>query len=318
MNQVDGVEDLILQAKQCAQKKDYARAILLCEKALEQDDTSVELHKLSGMIHFLEKNYPKAIEHFTRITRLDPRDGKNLVNLGAVYNRSGDYKNATSVLRKALQKERSSSEAYYNLGIAYKGQGQSSMAISAYREALRLNPQMADAHLNLGNVYSDMGNQKQAIIQYQKALEVRPGFQRAQSALMRAQAASDEAKKNSNPFGRLVDTDKYRTTHSNQSLRKLSEAEQVEDRLRVYRLSKEIRTEANALVAQLKESLIPILLTMNRDVSEVNFNPWNLEEHFHKYQEAIESYNTQKKALHRKVLELRAHEEVMNTPDMPS
>lgn len=315
MSSTTDIETLAKQARRSVRKGDFGQAIELFNRALEIDEERVDLHEGLATACFLAEDYATAVEHFTRVTRLDPRQGKAYVNLGAVYNRMADYNNAVNALRRGIQKERSA-QGFYNLGLAHRGLNQLSMAVSAYREALRLDPQMAEAHLNLANVYVDMGNYQQAIICYKAVLELDPDSQRAQDGLAHAEHASGQAKQSISPFGRLVDTEKVRAKSQPRVVRELSDVERLEDRQTVYQLSGDIRSAAQDLRQQVRAELEPALTALNRAVTQAGEAPAAVNKALADYLSAVQESTELRRILQRKVLQLRGHEEKINTPDL--
>jgi tetratricopeptide (TPR) repeat protein len=249
---------------------------------------------------------------------LDPRQSKAMINLGAVYNRMGDFNKAVSILRKVIQKEKSSGEAHYNLGLAYRGLNQQAMAVSAYKEAVRVAPNMAAAHQNLANVYVDMGNFQHAIIHYQKALQIDPAFERARRGLENAQAMSAQAKKSISPFGRLVDAKALGPKAAPRMERQIDDVQRAQDRMTVFGLLTDISESANVLLKVLREQFEPALLAIGRTLSEAGEGPSTLSRDYRAYLTGFKAAHDARRSLKRSVLELRAHEEMMNTPDPPA
>src|SRR5579872_1707715 len=206
-------EDLCLTGRQHLKAGRLDDAIAAFQAARQINDLDPELHDGLATAHFLKQEYDAAAMHFERVTRLDARRGASWVNLGAVYNRMGNYQKAAEVLRRAVQIEKKSSIAYYNLGIAYKHLKQWALAVPAYREAIRLEPKMADAYLNLGNVYTAMNNFAQAASNYKKALDINPNLERARRGLERAESEVNASRSARSPFGRLVAADKAPPAH---------------------------------------------------------------------------------------------------------
>ncbi len=316
MNSPPEFDRLCQEAKRALRKKDIAGAIQAFQKALALEGGNVDVHEGLATAYFLAKDYAKAVEHFTRITQLDPRKASAFINLGAVYNRMGDYKKATRVLRRGIQKDKRSAEAFYNLGIAHRGLDQLSMAVSAYREALRLAPNMAEAHQNLANVYLDLKNNQQAIRHYQKALELRPGFERAKRGLAKAEGAISEAKAAISPFGRLVDESVVAPRATPKVERALTTLERFDDRRDVHKCSIDIEKYATVLLRQLNDELEPSLLALNRAVVQGAEAPVVLARAHEDFQTAVKNCTKLRQGFKRKLLELRAHEELMNTPDL--
>lgn len=316
MNPPSDFEGLCKEAKRSIRKKDYAGAIQTFQKALALDGSSVDVHEGLATAYFLSQDYAKAVEHFTRITLLAPRKATAFINLGAVYNRMGEHKNAIEALRRGIQKDKRSAEAFYNLGIAHRGLDQLSMAVSAYREALRLHPEMAEAHQNLANVYSDLNNHQQAIVHYQKALELRPGFDRAKRGIAKAEAAISKAKQAISPFGRLVDESIVAPKITTKVERELTPLERLDDRQEVHKCSIDIEKDAAVSLMQFRDELEPTLLALERVVVQGADAPAVLARAYEDFHSAVESCTKLRKSLKRKLLELRAHEELMNTPDL--
>jgi tetratricopeptide (TPR) repeat protein len=316
MSTTADIESLANQARQHLRNGECPQAIELFKKALDIDERRIDLHEGLATACFMCNDYDDAIKHFKRITEIDPRiAGKALINLGAVYNRLGDHNQAASFLRRGIAKHRSA-EGFYNLGIAHRGLGQLAMAVSAYREAIRLSPEMSEAHLNLANVFVDMNNYQQAMIHYQAALELNPGSKRAQLGLEQAQQAGNLAKKSISPFGRLVDEKTVRGKASLKMVRALTEMERVADRQAVHRITGDMRSAVGELLELLRNSVEPALTTLNRTVTQGGAAPGAVTKAYSDYRAAIEECAELRRLVRRKVLELRAHEETINTPDL--
>ena len=313
------VDSLAKQARRCFRqgKFDEARSPFFSQ-AVEADEENAELHLGLATVCFLAKRYDEAITHFQRVSQLEPTNGKALINLGAVYNRVGEYKKAVDVLRKGMQKLRDSAEGFYNLGFAQRNLDQNSMAVQAYRQAIRIDPEMAEAHFNLANVLCDMKNLQQAIKHYKLALEINPKFERAQRKLDAAENAKNEAKQSISPFGRLVDEKALRAKAKPGAGRELSEMEQSEDQRKVHLISGEISVAAAEFLEHLQEELFPSLNALNRAVAQGDETPAAVSRAFDNYEAALKRMVELRKGYKRKVLELRAHEELITAPRIKS
>ncbi len=309
-------ESLCKEANRCVRKGKADEAIALYKQALEINERMLPAHEGIAAAYFLKKDYENAAEHFKRVSMLDSRQAKALVNLGAVYNCMKDYTKAVGALRKAVQKDKSAGEAYYNLGLAYRGLQQHAMAISAYREAIRVSPMMAAAHQNLANVFVDMGNFQQAIIHYKKALEIDPNFERAKRGLERSEQLSHEAKQAVSPFGRLVDVESHGAKAPLQTDRELTDLERFQDRAAVYDHAMRIQDAANSFIKQLHEEFEVSLAGLDRAVAQGPEGPRSIVKSHRDYISAFKKAEDLRHALKRAMLELRAHEEQMNTPGL--
>ncbi|WP_459556643.1 tetratricopeptide repeat protein [Lacunimicrobium album] len=302
-------------AKEIADQN-YASAINLYEQALEINEASLEPHEGLGQCYFQLENYEKAKEHFERMTRLDPRDHRPLINLGAIFNRTKQYPKAIDCLRKALQKSSRSKEAFYNLGIAYRGTGQNALALSSFREVLKMDPGQIDAHQNLANTLRDMGLLEQAQQQYQKALEIDPNFERAKRGLQQVRSMIVDNNVSASPFGRLVDEKKIRTKKERTGLKKLTPIEQAEDRRKVEELAIAIEKDGKAALSHHQDKFVPSLTAVMKGLLDGDLSTTSLMHTIEKFQSIKSEFSKEMRQLRRSVLELRAHEELMNTPDL--
>ena len=303
-------------AQECLKLQQINPARELFEKALGLDIDCAEAHEGLASIQFLEGDYDAAAAHYIKLTLLRPQEASYYTNLGAVYNRAGEFQKSIDVLQKAIQRDKKSAEAYYNLGIAQRKLKHWQLAITAYREATKLNPKMAEAFQNLGNVYIDTGNWPMAIINFKKALEIRPDFTRAQAGLEKAELAASSAKEATNPFGRLVKAEAQQGGASLEMMRELSEAERYADRHKVKQLSDEIERMSRSCLEYLKTKLEPAIIELQRTMAEGGASQSSLADVADDFHAASNQWQDLRKLLKRKVLELRAHEELINSPEV--
>lgn len=307
--------DRMLQARDALRAGDCDWAAELFRSILEDEPLHYDAHEGLAMACFVLKDYATAVTHFTRMTQLKPTDGKPWINLGAVYNKMQQYQKSIDALRKGIAKEKKSAEAYYNLGLAYKGLNQLSMAVTAYRDAVKVNPQMVEAHTNLGNVLVEMKNYQQAISHYRMALEIDPEFDRARRGLEHADFEAQNAKNAVSPFGRLVDVKTAgRGVASNVMHRTMTEAERHEDRMRLCGLCPEIEIAAKQLETNIRVDLERHLLGMNRAMALGEEGRSELLHSTENFRIAVGRFVELRRALKRKLLELRAHEELVCMP----
>jgi len=302
------------RARASVRTRDYPAAVQLYREALKIDDHSAEAIEGLAMVLFAAHEYPAAAEQFQQLTRLQPMVARHYVNLGALYNRQGEHRLAVDALRKAIQRDHRCADAYYNLGVAQRKLNQTTMAISAYKEALRLDPQLAEAYQNLGNIHCEMGSYHLAITNFRKALEIRPDFDKARLGLEQAEDAAERAKQNKNPFGRVVAEEGIAPQEAPTLTRELTEAERHADRQRVRALGAEMQEFADQSVTFLKEKLEPSLIELQKTVADGSFQSMTFISSVEDFQEALARWNELRKQMHAKADDLRAHEQLVNTP----
>jgi len=227
-----------------------------------------------------------------------------------------EYKRALDALRKAVQKDKKSADAFYNMGIAHKGLNQLSMAVTAYKQAITFEPDMVDAHFNLGNVYLEMKNMSQAHMCFTRTLEIAPQFKKAVNALKILDVETNKGKQNFNPFGRLVDETTLRKKNVSVNTRQMTEDERETDRRQLHALCEQIQEVTEGLVKDLKTGVTPAILNLNRCISQGEKHYSELDDVNHTFLLKIKTMQELRKMLKKRMLELRAHEELMNTISM--
>lgn len=310
MNSGDDFDRLCDEGQKRCREQDYTRAIELFQRALAQQETS-NVHRQLGTACFLAGDSEQAVEHFIRVTELDPQNGRAYVNVGAVYNSRGEYTKAIDVLRKGLTFDRRCAEGYYNMGIAHRHLKQFDLAIPAYREAIRLDPDMAEAYQNLAKVYTHTRNFGQAIGLYEKTLEIAPNFARAKRGL-------EEARKGREAVRAEVTSLKHLPGETPRPAaevvtRRLSDKERAVDRRELLKLTEQIRTAAQELLNQIQTELAPTI----REVNHVLMSPrrvyGSLEDSHEALQAAVAAYGRLRDELGDHIKGLRRHEQALKT-----
>ena len=316
MSETLDADALCQEAKQCLRRGRLDEAARLFGEVLAVDEEHAEAREGIAVACFHAKDYPGAIEHFERLSVLRPLDARPMINLGAVYNCQKEYDKAVAALRKGVQKDSRSSEAFYNLGIAYRNLDQHSMATTAYREALRLNPDMPEAHVNLANVYVEMRNHRKAIQHYDDALKLKPGMKRAESGLRRAEEAIESAKTEISPFGRLVDTEDYnRGTVATGGGRVLSSVAREKDRATIRDLADEIQESGQEVTVQLRDEMAEAILDLGRSVAAGADRASNIVENQDRFESSVGRSKVLRKRFREALQALSDHEGTMTGDD---
>lgn len=256
---VSDVAALCDQARSLMKQRKISEARAIYEEALAKDVRSIPAFEGAAAAAYAEKDFETAAAHYKKLTLLDMRRSQPSVNLGAVYNRMGNFNAALKALRTAVAKDKKCAAGFYNMGIAHKGLNQLSMAVTAYKEAVRIDPKMIDGFYNLANLLLEMGSFQQAVMFFEKALEVDPSFDKARRGLHRAHDAKDESKKNQKAFGRLVDEAETAKKQQDVEYRLLTPQERFEERSALHQLAKETENLAIATLSQLRDDLAPAL-----------------------------------------------------------
>lgn len=84
----------------------------------------------------------------------------------------GRYYEAEKLLRKVVEKQPDSAEAYYNLGLSLHLQTKDKEAIFAYQNAIRINPKYDSPYINLGLAFIEQNQLDKANTVFHQVLEL--------------------------------------------------------------------------------------------------------------------------------------------------
>ena len=121
-----------------------------------------------------QREYDKAVGHYTEAIDLNPEYAQAYNNRGAVYSDQGEVDKAIQDYNTAIDLNPEYASVYYNRGNAYADKGEVDKAIQDYNTAIDLNPENAAAYNNRGNAYAGKGEMDKAIQDYNTAIDLNP------------------------------------------------------------------------------------------------------------------------------------------------
>ncbi|MDO8656556.1 MAG: tetratricopeptide repeat protein, partial [Nanoarchaeota archaeon] len=126
----------IVQQKQ----KKYAAAIENYTLVLEKKkNIHPDAHFGLGFCFFLQNDLERALAHFQQAVIQNPHFVDAYINVGAVWERLGKFRQGIEVLQDALVLAPHNARAHYNLGVIYEKAGDLAKAMAAYEKAIELN-----------------------------------------------------------------------------------------------------------------------------------------------------------------------------------
>ncbi len=114
---------------------------------------NAESYESRGLAYLDKRQYDKAIWHFNKSLKMNPRYANAYHNRGRAYGEQGQYDLAISDYNKALEINPRYGDAYFNRGLANHAKGQYDQAISDYTNALEINPGDAGIYYARGFTY---------------------------------------------------------------------------------------------------------------------------------------------------------------------
>jgi predicted O-linked N-acetylglucosamine transferase (SPINDLY family) len=196
-----------------SQRKDYAAAALLFNRAVTLNPRSALAHASAGNALAELQRHGEAVESFERSLALEPNHSGVLNNLGnalfelrrfdealACYSRSLDIRGGSAEVLfnrgnarlelgcpaealvdydRALAAKAAYPEALNKRGAALRELKRFEESLSSYDAALRLRADYADALNDRGNALLELGRGEEALLSYERALAARPAFAEA-------------------------------------------------------------------------------------------------------------------------------------------
>ena len=183
-------------AKELYNSKDFAGAVEAFNKAKEVAETygnaevaaeAAELaeqanklqYNTAGTAALRAKDYPTAIENFTKVLELDPENGNAALQLGQAYYRSNQFDSAIEALTKA-QENGQGSNATKLLSQVYLKKAQADIKAKNYASAAE-NCAKSNEYAESANAYKlaasasqQLGKNSEVIANYEKYLELSP------------------------------------------------------------------------------------------------------------------------------------------------
>ncbi|MYA98154.1 tetratricopeptide repeat protein, partial [Candidatus Poribacteria bacterium] len=122
-----------------------------------------------GLTSAKQKEYQKAIEHYTNSLKLGPDSFATYNNRGVAYAEKGEIDKAIKDYDKAIELNPNCADTHNNCGLIYYNKGDVDIAIKYFNEAIELNPNYADAYNNRGTVYKKKGEDDLAMADHNEA-----------------------------------------------------------------------------------------------------------------------------------------------------
>jgi len=134
-----------------------------------------EVYAYKGKDNFELGNYNNALTNYEYAVKLDPYNGRILLNLGATYCNLNILNEAEKALIKS-KKYISERNIHRNLGLCYLQSSDFEEAIEKFKKTIYLDPKYSEAYFYLGYLYFLQKDYSGAIEQWCKILEVDPDY----------------------------------------------------------------------------------------------------------------------------------------------
>jgi cellulose synthase operon protein C len=156
-------------------QKHFAEAEKFYQQALEQDPSSTE--GLSGLMntYFVQKQFDKAIAAANAQIAKSPNNANFYDLLGtALFNGKKDLPGAETALRKAIDLDKTNTDALAKLGKVQVQEGSADKALALYQQSIKDNPREVTFYILSGELYEAKKDWDHAKGMYQQALSISP------------------------------------------------------------------------------------------------------------------------------------------------
>jgi tetratricopeptide (TPR) repeat protein len=159
--------------------KEYQRAIVDFDRALEFAPNDVQAYLNKGLLHLGLKQYDKAITSLEHALELDPDNDAAYYYLGLVYRDLNENQQAIAKFDRIVELNPNSALVYRHRGWTYFLFEQYQQAIDDFDRALELAPNDVRSYEERGWVYLRLNEPQRAIADFDRALKLDPNSTRA-------------------------------------------------------------------------------------------------------------------------------------------
>lgn len=117
---------------------------------------------------------------------INPNDAESHTNLGAVYQKLGDYPKALQEYSKAKALNPKNLTTRFNMGTLYQSQKEYNLAITAYDEVLQFSPKDTSARYYKAQCLNELKQFDKAAEEYRKILAIEPNNTEAKNLMLEA------------------------------------------------------------------------------------------------------------------------------------
>jgi adenylate cyclase len=167
----------VLAERRISPRENIKKAFEMAQKALSLDESYGFSHALLGKIYLLMRKYEKAIVSGKRAVELQPNGALAHQTLGTILDFAGHIDEAIAHLNQAIRLNPFKAYYYYySLGRCYTHKGQYEDALTEFKKALQRVPDAWFIHLSLAMTYILLDREEEARASVAKVLELNPNI----------------------------------------------------------------------------------------------------------------------------------------------
>jgi len=154
----------------------FGNAEVAFARAVELNPSDAESYNNLGEALGELKQYPRALEAFTKAINLDQRLLKAKYNQAVSYDRMGNFRYSEFVFRSLIKNNPRYSLAYDGLAVTLSKAGRAKEALTFHEQAISLDPREPSYYFNYAISYLVLGNTAKALEQQAKLKTLDPAI----------------------------------------------------------------------------------------------------------------------------------------------
>lgn len=190
-------------------KGDIQEAIAFAARAVPLRPSDARLHDLLGSYYFAARDWPRAIESFTKATAMGPNVAAHWRHLAHAERARGNERGAADAFFRALSLAPTSVEILQEFSQTLLNVGDFPGAEEAARAAVGLDPRSALSHLLLSGALLDQGKVAEGEEHLERGIALDPERRHALTIGVRQQSLGRMESANAN-FRRAIESDPNR------------------------------------------------------------------------------------------------------------
>jgi tetratricopeptide (TPR) repeat protein len=145
-----------------------------CDNAVQLGNAGAAGHSCLGLIADGTGNYKDAVTEYRRAMDLDPANEDAYIGLALAYEHDGDITKAEATYQAAVASHPQSWVTTNALGNFFLRRNDYEKAVAMFTKVTELAPEGYAGYVNLGATYNNMGHYRDAIAPLKKSLTLRP------------------------------------------------------------------------------------------------------------------------------------------------
>jgi tetratricopeptide (TPR) repeat protein len=196
VQQTDEEEDLLSLllnvATDLMEKQEYAAALKYIKTALELAPGDPEAINAVAFCHERLNNLDESLYYYEKYVKEEPFNDNVWYNIGTVYARKNDYRQAIQAFNFAITLNDKQASAYYNLANTYMQLKKYTEAVQTFQTFLKLEPDNSAAYVAMAKCCEKLHRPKEALAAYREAIIFDDNFAEAHHGLAVAYANTDK------------------------------------------------------------------------------------------------------------------------------